>query len=79
MRDFPEFSGPMATWPRVEAIPNVKEALEGLQAHWILALATNVEASDEPDIRAALRRVGLDEVPRAPVLLRASDPTSRPR
>ena len=32
MRDFPEFSGPMASWSHVEALPNVKEVLERTSA-----------------------------------------------
>lgn len=31
MRDFPEFSGPMAAWHHVEAVPNVREVLVELQ------------------------------------------------
>ena len=60
MRDFPQFDGPMFTWPRVEAIPHVAEVLAALRPSWVLALATTAEASDETDIRRALARVGLD-------------------
>lgn len=59
MRDFPEFSGPMAAWSHVEAIPCVKKVLVGLQPQWILALATNSIDSDETAIWKALDRVGL--------------------
>ena len=59
MRDFPEFSGPMATWPHVEAVPNVKEVLIELRPQWTLALATNSIDSDETTIWEALDRVGL--------------------
>lgn len=59
MRDFPEFSGPMAAWSHVEAIPNVKEVLAELQAQWTLALATNSVDSDETAIWEALSRVGV--------------------
>ncbi len=59
MRDFPEFSGPMATWPHVEAIPNVKGVLVKLHPHWTLALATNSIDSDETAIWKALDRIGL--------------------
>ena len=62
MRDFPQFDGPMFTWPRVEAVSNVKDVLAALRPGWILALATNAEASDEADIRKALERVGLNEL-----------------
>ncbi len=59
MRDFPEFSGPMAAWPHVEALPNVKQALRELRPQWTLALATNSVDSDEAEIWEALDRVGL--------------------
>ena len=59
MRDFPEFSGPMAAWPHVEALPNVKEILIELRPQWTLALATNSIDSDEEEIWEALDRVGL--------------------
>ena len=62
MRDFPEFSGPMAAWPHVEAIPNVKEVLVELRTQWTLALATNSIDSDETAIWKALDRVGLSSL-----------------
>jgi putative hydrolase of the HAD superfamily len=60
MRDFTSFDGPMKDWPTVEAVPGAAETLAVLHPDWTLALATNAEASDEDDIWAALRRVGLD-------------------
>ena len=62
MRDFPKFSGPMAAWPHVEAIPNVKEVLVELRRQWTLALATNSIDSDETAIWKALDRVGLSSL-----------------
>lgn len=63
MIDFPEYSGPMASWPRVEAVAHAQETLERLRAMgWHIALATNAGDSDEPEIRAALARVGLDQL-----------------
>ena len=59
MRDFPGFSGPMADWPHVEALPNVKETLAELRPQWTLALATNTIDSDETAIWKALDRAGL--------------------
>lgn len=62
MIDFPEHPGPMASWPRVEAVAHARETLERLRAMgWHTALATNADDSDETQIRAALARVGLDE------------------
>lgn len=60
MEDIPGFSGPMANWPRVAVIPGVPETLSVLQSSWRLTMATNAADSDEPDIRAALRRAALD-------------------
>ena len=59
MRDFPDASGPMAEWPRVETLPDVEEALLQLRPHWTLALATNAVASDEPAVWKALERGGI--------------------
>ncbi len=60
MRVFPEYSGPMAAWPRVEALPGAVETLAALRGRWSLALATNAADSGEEEIRQALRRAGLD-------------------
>jgi putative hydrolase of the HAD superfamily len=59
MRVFPEFSGPMKDWARVEAVAGAAGMLAALQEDWTLCLATNAADSEEADIRAALRRVGL--------------------
>lgn len=62
MRVFPEFEGPMFTWPRVEVVSGIKETLVKLQREWMLALATNAVESQEQDIWLALERVGLEEL-----------------
>jgi putative hydrolase of the HAD superfamily len=59
MRDFPEFSGSMVTWPRVEDLANVKDVFIGLRPRWTLALATNAADSDKADIWEALGRADL--------------------
>ena len=59
MRDFPDYEGPMAVWPHVETLPNVKEVLLQLRPQWTLALATNAVASDEPAVWKALDRGGI--------------------
>jgi putative hydrolase of the HAD superfamily len=61
MRDFPEYSGPMSSWPVVEAIAGIENALSALQPYYTLALATNADQSDEEDIRAALALVGMSD------------------
>jgi putative hydrolase of the HAD superfamily len=60
MRDFPQFSGPMADWPRVEAMPGIEDALRALQPDHQLALASNAAESGADRARAALARVGLE-------------------
>ncbi|MGA3057508.1 MAG: HAD family hydrolase [Candidatus Limnocylindrales bacterium] len=61
MRDFPEFAGPMATWPRIEVCAHAVEALSALRSMgWLLGVATNAVDSAENDVWAALRRGGLD-------------------
>lgn len=60
MRVLPGCRGPMATWPRVEAVAGVAEALAGLRGEWTIALATNAADSREEEIRTALERAGLD-------------------
>jgi len=60
MLDFPQFSGPMAGWPRVELVPGVRETLAALSPGYNLVLATNAAESGEDLVRAALRRVDLE-------------------
>jgi HAD superfamily hydrolase (TIGR01509 family) len=60
MRVLPGCEGPMWEWPRVEAIPGVREALSTLTGRSTLALATNAADSDQEAVRKALRRVDLD-------------------
>lgn len=60
MRVYPEFSGPMISWPYLSALPEAEETLFTLSKQYHLALATNAEDSDEGQIRAALRGVRLD-------------------
>jgi len=62
MRVFPEYEGPMAAWPRVEAVEGIKEALSKLQPEWTIALATNAADSEEQGIWSALERVDLDRL-----------------
>ena len=58
MRNLPGSTGPMAVWPRVEAVPGIAEALSILHPHHHLLLATNAEDSGAGLVRAALARVG---------------------
>lgn len=60
MRVFPEYQGPMAYWPQVEAVPRVEEALRALGPRQRLILVTNASESGEALVRTALQRVGLE-------------------
>lgn len=62
MRVFPEFDGPMAAWPRVEAMPHAGQVLAELHFRYVLAVATNAADSEEAEIRAALDRVDLGKL-----------------
>lgn len=59
MRVFPQYSGKMKDWPRVEEMPGARKALHGLHGRVGIALATNAADSEESDIREALERAGL--------------------
>lgn len=61
MRVFPQYQGPMAYWPQVEAVPGIEEALGTLHPYYRLILATNAAESGAVLVREALRRVGLEE------------------
>jgi len=61
MVDFGEYSGPMASWPRVEAVAHAADALSQLRSQgWHTAVVTNASDSGETEVRQALARVGLD-------------------
>lgn len=59
MRNFADFTGPMASWPYIEVIPEVSETLALLYPTWMVAMATNAADSTEEDIWNALQRAGL--------------------
>jgi len=60
MRVLPEYSGVMADWPRVEALPGAEPALAALSKRARLVVATNAADSDANQVMRALARVGLD-------------------
>jgi FMN phosphatase YigB (HAD superfamily) len=59
MRVFPEYTGPMVTWPKLELMPFAGNILPVLHKEWIIALATNADDSTEQDIRNALEKVNI--------------------
>ena len=61
MKVFPEYVGPMASWPEVREVEGVVEALEKLLGRYTMIVATNAGDSDAPQVWKALRRAGLGE------------------
>lgn len=55
----PEFSGSMAHWPRLEAVPGVGEMLSALADRYPLVVASNAADSNAPLVRAGMVRLGL--------------------
>ncbi len=60
LRDVPQYAGPMVSWPTLEVMPGVEEALRTLGARYRLAIASNAAASTPEQIQGALARVRLD-------------------
>ena len=60
MADDPTRIEPMYLWPTVTAFPDALDVLPVLAGQAALCLATNAGQSDEPMIRKALARVGID-------------------
>ncbi|WP_217895691.1 HAD family hydrolase [Oceanospirillum sanctuarii] len=59
MVDFPEMTGKMKEWPKVQMQPKADEVLAELSKSARLFVATGAADSAESDIRAAFDRVGL--------------------
>jgi len=61
MRDYPERTDPMVEWEAVEVIEGIPDVLAYLYSSGRrIVLATSAAISDEPQIRGALARGGLD-------------------
>lgn len=61
MRDFPNETGKMYEWNKVEAMPNAEKALQELTEIADCYIATNAKDSQKEDILKALQRVNLDK------------------
>ncbi|WP_417594877.1 HAD family hydrolase [Oceanospirillum sp.] len=59
MVDFPEMTGKMKDWPKVQMMPEADRVLAELSQSARLFVATGAADSAESDIRAAFERVGL--------------------
>lgn len=56
MRDFPEYKGPMANWPKVETLPGVRDVLTQLSSRYVCCVATNAGSSGAKQVAFALVR-----------------------
>jgi FMN phosphatase YigB (HAD superfamily) len=61
MRDFPDKSGSMCTWDKVEIMPCADTMLKELSKKTHCYLATNAKDSSKVDIIKALQRVHIDK------------------
>lgn len=61
MKVFPQYSGPMAEWPKVEEVDGVVESLDRLLGHYTMAVATNASDSQSSQVWEALKRVEMGE------------------
>ena len=59
MKNFPDETGKMYTWHKVEVMPNAEIMLHKLSQHADCYIATNAKDSERGDIIKALQRVGL--------------------
>lgn len=59
MRLFPDETGPMANWRKLQLVDGVREVLPGLKNRFILALLSNADDSDEKLAREALEKVNI--------------------
>ncbi len=59
MKVFPDQTGPMKNWSKLEVIPHVPETLSVLHSEWNIAVATNAEDSTEDDIREVLTKANI--------------------
>lgn len=60
MENNPQYSGPMAGWPRVAAVDGIIDALASLKDQYTMVVGTNAVDSDAAQVWKALQRVGLD-------------------
>lgn len=59
MRQFPQYRGPMHTWPKVEEMADARKALHALHGKAGLAMAAKAPGATEEEARKALGRVDL--------------------
>ena len=60
MVDYPDMSGKMCDWEWVQAVEGAEDALRCISKNARIYVATGASESTEMEIKAALKRVGLD-------------------
>ncbi len=61
MVDFPDMTGKMYQWDKVEAVAGAKQTLERLSKQALIFIATGAADSSPSDIQQAFERVNLDK------------------
>ena len=61
MKNFPDETGKMNTWQKVQPMPNAEKMLRELSKYSDCFIATNAKDSEKIDIIKALQRVGLNK------------------
>lgn len=61
MIDFPDQTGPMYLWKKIEAVLNAETCLSNLSRKYKCYIATNAKNSTKNDIYKALKIVGIDK------------------
>jgi FMN phosphatase YigB (HAD superfamily) len=61
MRDIPGYKGPMASWPRIEIVEGVEQALDNIHKKFTCCLASNAGDSDAALMGVALERVEIKQ------------------
>lgn len=57
MKDFPQYDGPMWTWPQLEAVAGVEKALREITECYPCYVVTNAASSGARDVYRALQQV----------------------
>lgn len=60
LREQPDFTGRLVDAPHLDSMPHVEAALAALRPVYRLVVGSNADVSTSADMRAALRRMGLD-------------------
>ena len=62
MVDFPQFTGKMCDWEKVEAVSGAKSTLKKLSKSSKIYIATGASESSEDEIKSAFKKVELEKI-----------------